>query len=115
MELDPTTLIASGVIVIFLVEQLKRWVPTTLLPLVSIAVGVAVQLVNDWALAADALTRADVWVTILTGAGVGMVASGAYDVAGRFGTKIPPATIELPADAPSDNLDEVFGGAPVEK
>lgn len=94
MNLDPTALITSGAIVIFLVQQAKRWVPTDFLPLVALALGVVVQVVNDLALggAADGAT---VWTSVVVGAGVGMAAAGAYDLAGRASTSIPPATITV--------------------
>ena len=37
--LDPISLITSGAIVVFLVQQARRWIPTDLLPLVALAVG----------------------------------------------------------------------------
>ena len=94
MNLDPTALIASGAIVIFLVQQAKRWVPTDFLPLVALALGVVVQVVNDLALG-GAADGASVWTSVVVGAGVGMAAAGAYDLAGRASTSIPPATITV--------------------
>ena len=49
MNLDPTTLITSGAIVIFLVQQLRRWLPTDFLPLAALVIGIGVQVVNDLA------------------------------------------------------------------
>ena len=51
-DLDPTALIASGAIVIFLTQQAKRWVMPDFLPLVALAFGIIIQLVNDLALTA---------------------------------------------------------------
>ena len=96
MELDPTTLIATGAIVIFLTQQAKRWVAVDFLPLVAVVLGIGIQLANDLALAADPVTSGSIWLTIVTGAGVGMVAGGAYDLAGRTKTDIPPATLDVP-------------------
>ena len=44
MNLDPTTLITSGTIVIFLVQQLRRWLPTDFLPLAALVIGIGVDL-----------------------------------------------------------------------
>lgn len=94
MNLDPVALITSGAIVIFLVQQAKRWVPTDFLPLVALVLGVVVQLVNDLALGGPA-TSASIWTSVVVGAGIGMAAAGTYDLAGRAGATIPPATITL--------------------
>ena len=94
MNLDPTTLITSGAIVIFLVQQLKRWLPTDFLPLAALVIGIAVQVVNDLALGGRA-DGATIWTSIVVGAGIGMAAAGAYDLAGRASTTIPPATITV--------------------
>lgn len=105
MDFNPVDLIAGGVIVIFLVQQLKRWVPKDFLPIAAIVVGVVVQLVNDWALAVEPLARGDWWMTVVTGIGVGMLAAGTYDIAGRIGkVDVPPAEIVLEA-APWDVLE----------
>lgn len=111
-NLDPTALIASGAIVIFLTQQAKRWIPSDFLPLVAFALGIAVQLINDLALTTDGSSPATVWVSIVVGAGVGMAAAGVYDLAGRTKTDIPPATINvddswLPAETPP-----IFGAEP---
>lgn len=95
MDLDSTTLIASGAIVIFLTQQAKRWVPSDFLPLLALVLGVVVQLVNDLALATGPASSASVWTSAVVGAGVGMAAAGVYDLAGRTKTEIPPATIQL--------------------
>ena len=92
-DLDPTALIASGAIVIFLTQQAKRWVMPDFLPLVALAFGIVIQLVNDLALTADPITAATVWTSIVIGAGVGMAAAGAYDLAGRTAATPPPAQI----------------------
>ena len=92
-DLDPTALIASGAIVIFLTQQAKRWVMPDFLPLVALAFGIIIQLVNDLALTADPITAATVWTSIVIGAGVGMAAAGAYDLAGRTAGTPPPAQI----------------------
>ena len=68
-DLDPAALIASGAIVIFLTQQAKRWIMPDFLPLVALAFG------------------------IIIGAGVGMAAAGAYDLAGRTAATPPPAQI----------------------
>lgn len=81
VEIDPATLIASGAIVVFLTQQAKRWVPTDFLPLVALLLGIAIQVTNDVALATEAVNTASVWLSIVTGAGVGMAAAGAYDLA----------------------------------
>lgn len=94
MNFNPMDLITGGIIVIFLTQQAKRWIPSDFLPIVAVVLGVAVQLVNDWALATEPLTRSDWWVTIITGIGVGMVAGGFYDLAGRTG-QVPPAQIQV--------------------
>ena len=94
MNLDPTTLITSGAIVIFLVQQLRRWLPTDFLPLAALVIGIAVQVVNDLALGGRA-DGATIWTSIVVGAGIGMAAAGAYDLAGRASTTIPPATITV--------------------
>lgn len=92
-DLDPTALIASGAIVIFLTQQAKRWIMPDFLPLVALAFGIIIQLVNDLALTADPITAATVWTSIVIGAGVGMAAAGAYDLAGRTAGTPPPAQI----------------------
>lgn len=92
-DLDPTALIASGAIVIFLTQQAKRWIMPDFLPLVALAFGIIIQLVNDLALTADPITAATVWTSIVVGAGVGMAAAGAYDLAGRTAGTPPPAQI----------------------
>ena len=94
MNLDPTTLITSGAIVIFLVQQLRRWLPTDFLPLAALVIGIGVQVVNDLALGGRA-DGATIWTSIVVGAGIGMAAAGAYDLAGRASTTIPPATITV--------------------
>ena len=96
--IDPQTLIASGAIVIFLTEQAKRVVPTQWLPLVALFFGIVIQLVNDLALATEAASSGSVWLSIVTGAGVGMVASGAYDLASRTKSEVPPANILVTED-----------------
>lgn len=93
--LDPIALITTGAIVIFLTQQAKRWVATDFLPLIAVVIGVAIQLVNDWALAAEPLAKGDWWTTIVVGAGVGMAAAGVYDLAGRTSTEIPPAELNV--------------------
>ena len=113
-DLDPTALIASGAIVIFLTQQAKRWVRPDFLPLIALAFGIIIQLVNDLALTADPITAATVWTSVIVGAGVGMTAAGAYDLAGRTAGTPPPAQIivdetyvpsgdeaYMPADLPS--------------
>ena len=92
-DLDPSALIASGAIVIFLTQQAKRWIMPDFLPLVALAFGIIIQLVNDLALTADPITAATVWTSIVIGAGVGMAAAGAYDLAGRTAGTPPPAQI----------------------
>lgn len=95
LDLDPTALIASGIIVVFLTQQARRWIASDFLPLVAVAIGIIVQLLNDLALASDPVTAATIWLTVVKGAGVGMVAGGAYDLAGRAGSDIPPAQITV--------------------
>jgi hypothetical protein len=104
MNLDVTTLIASGAIVIFLVQQAKRWVPNDFLPIIALVIGVLVQVVNDVALGGGS-DSASIWTSIVVGAGVGMAAAGTYDLAGRASSTIPPAEIVL-ADEPE--LDGEF-------
>lgn len=94
MNLDPVALVASGAIVIFLVQQAKRWIPTSFLPLLAMVLGIAVQLVNDLMLGV-ATGPASTWTSVVIGAGIGMAAAGTYDLAGRAGATIPPATITL--------------------
>ena len=96
--IDPLTLITSGAIVVFLVQQAKRWVPSDFLPLAALALGVALQLVNDIALSTEPVTAASVWLTIVTGAGVGMAAGGTYDLAGRVAASESTPRRALPAD-----------------
>lgn len=103
--INPIAIVASGFIVIFLVQQAKRWISTDFLPLVAIGIGIAVQLINDLALATEPVNSGSVWLTIVTGFAVGAGAAGAYDLAGRTGSDIPPATINLddswlPAETP---------------
>ena len=118
MNLDPTTLITSGAIVIFLVQQLRRWLPTDFLPLAALVIGIAVQVVNDLALGGRA-DGATIWTSIVVGAGIGMAAAGAYDLAGRASTTIPPATITVDdtwlvdpddPDATEDDIQAVIDG-----
>ena len=118
MNLDPTTLITSGAIVIFLVQQLRRWLPTDFLPLAALVIGIAVQVVNDLALGGGA-DGATIWTSIVVGAGIGMAAAGAYDLAGRASTTIPPATITVDdtwlvdpddPDATEDDIQAVIDG-----
>lgn len=114
-DLDPSALITSGAIVIFLTQQAKRWVGSDFLPLIALVFGIIIQLVNDLALTADPITSATVWTSIVVGAGVGMAAAGAYDLAGRTAGTPPPAQIivdetyipsgdeaYMPADLPED-------------
>ena len=96
--LDPTALITSGAIVIFLTQQAKRWIRSDFLPLVALAFGVAIQLVNDLALAVDPPSSASVWTSIVVGAGVGMAAAGTYDLVGRAASEVPPANILVTED-----------------
>lgn len=96
--IDPQTLIASGAIVIFLTEQSKKVVPAKWLPLVALFFGIVIQLVNDLALATEVASSGSVWLSIVTGAGVGMVASGAYDLASRTKSEVPPANILVTED-----------------
>ena len=113
MNLDPTTLITSGAIVIFLVQQLRRWLPTDFLPLAALVIGIGVQVVNDLALGGRA-DGATIWTSIVVGAGIGMAAAGAYDLAGRASTTIPPATITVDdtwlvdADDPDATEDDPY-------
>ena len=118
MNLDPTTLITSGAIVIFLVQQLRRWLPTDFLPLAALVIGIGVQVVNDLALGGRA-DGATIWTSIVVGAGIGMAAAGAYDLAGRASTTIPPATITVDdtwlvdpddPDATEDDIQAVIDG-----
>lgn len=106
LDLDPTALITSGAIVIFLTQQAKRWVPTDFLPLVALGLGIVIQLVNDLALG-DAASPASVWLSVVVGAGVGMAAAGTYDLVGRAASEVPPANIMVTEDyIPSG--DEVY-------
>ena len=93
MTTDPTALIASGAIVIFLVQQLKRWIPVDFLPLTAVGVGIAVQVLNDLLLGA-AQNGASLWASIVTGAAVGMASAGSYDLAGRVGAWKTPQGAE---------------------
>lgn len=88
-----TDLLASGAIVVFLVQQLKRVVPSGWLPLCSLLIGVLVQVV-DAAVTGAAATPEGVWTAVLVGAGVGMAASGAYDLA-----QTPAPAAEAPTAA----------------
>ena len=97
-DLDPTTLIASGAIVVFLTQQAKRWIPSDFLPLVALLFGVVIQMVNDLALAVDPPSYASVWTSIVVGAGVGMAAAGTYDLVGRAASEVPPANILVTED-----------------
>ena len=107
MDLDPTSLIASGAIVIFLVQQAKRWVRTDFLPILALVIGVVIQVINDVALGGG-LDGASIWTSIVVGAGVGMAAAGSYDLVGRAASNIPAAEIVLPDEAimPDDEFDE---------
>ena len=96
--LDPISLITSGAIVVFLTQQAKRWIPNDFLPLVALAFGVVIQLVNDLALATGPVTSASVWTSIVVGAGVGMAAAGTYDLVGRAASEVPPANIMVTED-----------------
>lgn len=107
MDLDPTSLIASGAIVIFLVQQAKRWVRTDFLPIIALVIGIIIQVINDVALGGG-LDGASIWTSIVVGAGVGMAAAGTYDLVGRAASNIPAAEIVLPDEAimPDDEFDE---------
>ena len=115
--LDPISLITSGAIVVFLVQQARRWIPTDLLPLVALAVGIVIQLINDLALAVDPPSYASAWTSIVVGAGVGMAAAGVYDLAGRTAPEVPPAQIVvedwMPAEGyqPADMPEQIDVGA----
>lgn len=98
IDIDPGAVIASGFIVIALTQQAKRWVSTDFLFFVAVGIGIATQLVNDLLLASEPVTGQMIWFAIVTGFVVGAVAAGAYDVAGRAGTKIPPAEITVDED-----------------
>lgn len=112
MDLDFTSLITSGAIVIFLTQQAKRWIPSGFLPLIALLTGIVIQVINDVVLATEPITAALVWIAIVTGAGIGMTAAGVYDLAGRAGTKIPPATISIPWDEPLELTSGVFSDVP---
>lgn len=96
--LDPISLITSGAIVVFLTQQAKKIIPTKWLPLVALFFGIAIQLVNDLALAVDPPSYASVWTSIVVGAGVGMAAAGTYDLVGRAASEVPPANILVTED-----------------
>ena len=93
-----TDLLASGAIVVFLVQQLKRVVPSGWLPLCSLLIGVLVQVV-DAAVTGAAATPEGVWMAVLVGAGVGMAASGAYDLSRG------PAAAAVPGHEPRHRAD----------
>mgnify|MGYP001411155594 CR=1 FL=1 len=82
LGIDPVAVIGSGLLVIALTQQARRWVPADVLPLVAMAIGIAVQLIHHVATEGP-VTAASVWLAIVTGAVVGLVASGAWDLAGR--------------------------------
>ena len=95
MNLDPTTIITSGAIVIFLTQQIKILLPDSAnryIPLVALTVGIVIQLINDLALS-GASDSASIWTSIVTGAAVGMAAAGAYDLVGHTRSETPPAQI----------------------
>ena len=95
MNLDLTTIITSGAIVIFLTQQIKILLPDSAnryIPLVALTVGIVIQLINDLALS-GASDSASIWTSIVTGAAVGMAAAGAYDLAGHTRGETPPAQI----------------------
>ena len=96
--LAPISLITSGAIVVFLTQQAKRWIRSDFLPLVALLFGIAIQLVNDLALAVDPPSAATVWTSIVVGAGVGMAAAGTYDLVGRAASEGPPANIMVTED-----------------
>ncbi|WP_404465263.1 hypothetical protein LG274_02745 [Micrococcus antarcticus] len=95
--MDATSLITSGAIVVFLVQQAKRWMPGAWLPLLAVVLGVLVQIADHLA-TGGAATTAALWTAGVTGAGVGMAAAGAYDlaVAGRA----PAEVVEGPPGPP---------------
>ena len=95
MNLDLTTIITSGAIVIFLTQQIKILLPDSAnryIPLVALTVGIVIQLINDLALS-GASDSASIWTSIVTGAAVGMAAAGAYDLVGHTRSETPPAQI----------------------
>lgn len=101
MNFNPADLIAGGLIVIFLTQQAKRWIPADYIPLIAVGFGIIIQLINDWALAVEPMARGDWWMTIVTGIGVGMVAGGTYDIAGRL-AKEPEVGFYVESPAASD-------------